>query len=304
MATNYLIENIGLSNGRPYAFHLEGNITNNPNFFEGTDDKPSKLVTSIGIKSGCFELLAKAKGEAVPADRGVNFVTLVVNGKLAEKLRDEAAKGVKIAVTGEIALYTGKDSKQSVEVRVDNFVLLPRDGGTRNKRISAAPCTFKGKNGTVTKNLVTLLTANIIRVDGVKTARSGTEYLRVSGGLVVPAKKVYDLATSGKVGKYDEDATEFITLVYFGDSAKRMANLLKKGMTVALTGEISEDAYEGKTSYTMVPRNVSIVKWDTPYTATAPSAPPVAPSAPAPTAAAPQSTSAFDQSEDYDDLPF
>ena len=74
-------------------------------------------------------------------------------------------------------------------------------------------------------------------------------------------KKVYDLASTGKVGEYADDAPSILNLVFFDRQAETMQKLLKPGMTIAVTGEVTEDVYNGNTSYVMRPRSVSIVNF-------------------------------------------
>lgn len=300
----FLNTNIGMSNQNPFAFHLEGNLTKDPAMLPAKEDKPPMAVCGLGINEGGFALLARAKGEPkLEGDAaGSNFLQLCFTGKIAEKIVAEGKKGAKIAVTGVLGTYEGNNGMKSVEVFVDNYVLLPREGGKRTKRISYAPQTYQGKDGLVTQSVVTLLTGKVSRIDDLATSKSGNDFLRASMQLAVPTQKVWDCVSSGKPGQYDDDATKYINMVFFNDSAVRMAKLLKKDMVIAVTGRINQDIYNGNTTYSLRPSTVSVVDWGPNAGSSSPaaSAPAVAP-APAQTPARAESPTPYPAAPAYGD---
>ena len=285
------IKNVGTSNdGKAYAYHLEGTLTRDLNILPATEDKAALASGSIGIGTDANGNDADAKAmyhralhEDAPADeQPTPFVNLVFRSKLAEKAASELKKKSLIAVSGPMHLQTGKDGVERVEVSVDNYVVLRN--GDRNKRVSVSPMTYTKKDGeTVTSTEVTLLTGKVL--NSISTGQSkatGNLYLRAGIGLAVPVKKVYDLASTGKVGEYADDAPSILNLVFFDRQAETMQKLLKPGMTIAVTGEVTEDVYNGNTSYVMRPRSVSIVNFgDTAqnHAAAAPAAPAEEPAA-------------------------
>lgn len=320
----YLNSNVGMSNQHPFAFHLEGNLTKDPAMLPEKEDKPSMAVCGLGINEGGFALLARAKGEPKLEGEaaGTNFLQLCFTGKIAEKIVAEAHKGDKIAVTGVMSTYKGNNGTESVEVFVENYILLPRSGGKRTKRLSYAPQTYQGREGLVTQSVVTLLTGKVSRIDDIATSKSGNDYLRASMQLTMPVEKVWDCVNSGKPKEYADDASRYINMVFFSDSAVRMAKLLRKDMVIAVTGRINQDIYNGNTSYTLRPSTVSVIDWGDKDNATEsgkeeePAAPaqeatpasipaPARAESPAPYPAAPAYSGAAGEDDDDDgELPF
>lgn len=266
-------KNVGMSGEKPYAFHLEGTLTRDINVMPATEGKKAFAYGSIGIGTDAngvsidaMSVYARAAKEEAPAvETPSPFVNLVFFEKLAEKVgSDEAVKkGALIAVCGEMKKNTGKDGVERVEVVVDNYVVLRQADGKRNKRISVAPMTYTNNGGeVVSKPIVTLLTGKVFKnITQGQAASTGNAYLRAGLGLAVPIKKVYDLASTGKVGKYADDASTVLNLAFFGNQATPMGKLLREGMIIAVTGEVTEEIYNGNTSYTMRPQSVSVVNY-------------------------------------------
>ena len=262
----YFASMVGMSGDNPYAFHLEGALTRKPNMLPAQEDKASMAIVSMGITMDRNALLAKAKHEDAPEvaeDQKVPFVTLAFYGKLADKICSEEMKdkGQLICVSGRLTTFKQKDGTDGVEVVVDNYMLMGNDCH-RTKRISVAPDTFTNKDGVLqTNQMVSLLTGNVINSPELKTSQKGNPYLRVALGMAVPAKKVYDLATTGKVGEYEEDADNVLILFFFGKDAEVKSRLIHKGAILAVTGQIQENPYNGQVSYKMMPWQTSIVKF-------------------------------------------
>lgn len=265
----FLAAQVGLSGDKPYAFHLEGNLTSEtfatlPN----VEDKPAMLVTSIGIGMDGEALMARAKGETAPEkDEPVPFVNLTFRGRLADKfLEEKPAKGLRIIVCGQLSEYTGKNGNKRITVSVDNFVLIQKEGeNKRNGRFSVAPNTYVDKktNAVVSNSMVCLLTGRVIgEPDLRQSSTSGNPFLRVGLGLSMPAKKVFDMSASNKAAEsYPEDASTIMNMVFFGEDAERKAKILRKGEVIAVTGSVGEDVYNGVTRYSMIPRSLSVMHW-------------------------------------------
>lgn len=258
----FLAAQVGMSGNNAYAFHLEGNLTAAPHLMPATEDKPEMCYTSMGIGMGCQKLMARATGKNDPEDEGETFVSLNFYNSMAKKVMESGAdKGNAIAVCGRLVPYTDKDGHPRVRVMVDNFVLT--FNGKRNGRFSVMSNTFTSKSkGVQNLPMVCLLTGNVIRVDEVATSANGRDYLRGAVGLTIPAKKVYDKASTGKVAEsYPDDASSIMNFVVFDEMASRMAKVLKKGETICMTGRVAEDTYEGKTHYTFNPRCVKVMSF-------------------------------------------
>lgn len=265
----FRIKNVGTSDGsKAYAYHLEGTLTRDLNILPATGDKQTLANGSIGIGTDVNGAPVDAKGlyyRAIHADKPdeepTPFVNLVFRGKLAEKAASELKKGELIAVSGPLQLHTGKDGVERTEVLVDNYVVLRH--GNRNKRVSVSPMSYTKKDGeTVTTTEVTLLTGKVLNsINTGESKTTGKPWLRCGIGLAVPAKKVFDLASTGKVGDYPDDAGTIMNLVFFDRQADTMQKLLKPGMVIAVTGQVTEDVYNGNTSYVMRPRSVSVVSY-------------------------------------------
>lgn len=266
-------KNVGMSGDKPFAFHLEGTLTRDISLTPATEDKKAFAFGSIGIGTDAkgtpidaMSLLARAKHETVEeVETPTPFVNLVFFDKLAEKIGSDpcAKKGVLIAVSGQMRKNTGKDNIERLEVVVDNYTVLRNADAKRNKRVAVAPMTYENKdNEIVTKPIVTLLTGRVFKniVQG-QSATSGTPYLRAGIGLAVPVKKVYDVASTGKAGEYAEGDPSILNLVFFDKDAERMGKLLREGMIIAVTGEVTENVYNGNASYSMRPRSVSVVNY-------------------------------------------
>lgn len=262
--TRYLATDVGMTDkGMTYAFHLEGNLTRDPELRPAVEDKGSMLLASIGINMGAFALMAKAKGEAVPEDEGKTFITLVLYDELANKFVNEAKKGEKVAICGELKEFTNTKGEKNVEVVVDNYVMLPRNDGKLNTRLTTANrayTTKDGRNGV--SNMATLLTGKIVGLNPLGTDKNGHSLLRCGLKTVnIPTEAIADKVLRGTKAEYDKDAKTIINVVFFGQDAERKAKFLSNGMKIAVTGRVAENSYEDKTSVVVYPQDVSIVEW-------------------------------------------
>lgn len=264
----FLVADVGTKGATPFAFHVEGGLVRIPNMLPAKEDKEPMLVTSLAIGMGCWAMLARAKGEDKPEDEGAPFIGITLHGKLAEKFsKDATVKGMKFAVSGELKTYMGKNKdgveEKRVEIDVINYVIASGPDAKRTMRIAAAPRTYTAKNGTVQSDSnALLLTGKICNIQPLTaSAKSGKPFLRAGFSMVVPAKKVFDLVNTNKAGEYAEDEKKIMNIVFFGPSAETKAKFLKNGMTVAITGRVGEDTYEGKTNYTAYPTTLTVVSW-------------------------------------------
>lgn len=262
----YLTCGVGMAGTKPYAFHLEGYATRKMSALPEKEGMPLAASTSMAINMRDMVVLARAKGEALPdpdpeKDESDVFVGLKAVGKLGEMMANEVDRGTRLSVTGEITTYTDKNGATRIQVNVDNYVVQPRTGGKRNKRISSAPNTFFSKKDdtTVTRNMVTLLTGRVLNMGELSTSASKQDYLRCGLGLDFPVEKAYDLMTTGKIGQYAEDAPSILNLTFFGKDAETKSKFLLNGQTIAVTGEIVQTMYNNKVQYSMTPRYLTVV---------------------------------------------
>lgn len=265
--------NVGMSGENAYAFHLEGTLTRDLNILPATADKKAMASGSIiigtdshGVSYDAGALYARAMREEAPEVKEPSpFVNIIFFGRLAEKVAsDEEIKAkAQIAVCGVMKKRTGKDGIERVEVVVDNYTVLHNADAKRNKRISVAPMSYTNSKGEVVcRPMVTLLTGRVLKnIASGQSASSGKNYLRAGLGLAVPVKKVYDLASTGKVGEYKDTDPSILNLVFFDQMAVRMGKLLHEGMQIAVSGFVSEEIYNGNTSYLMRPQSVSVISY-------------------------------------------
>ena len=276
----YRAADVGKSGSKTYAFHVEGNLTRDPEL-RPASDKGSMLLISIGIGMGAHALMAKAKGEAVEEDpEDKPFVSLVLYDKLADSLSVDGKKGEKIAVCGEMKEYPNKNGEKNVEIVVDNYTLLPREDGTMNTRLTTVTRSFKTKAGEEKSNAtVTLLTGKVVGLHPLETDHNGNPLLRCGLKTVkIPAEKIADVALRGKAQEsYEDDAKNIVNLAFFGVDAERKSKLIRDGMKISVTGRVGESDNEGKTYVSVYPQVISVIEWPANEAGTA-SAPAAAPS--------------------------
>lgn len=304
--------NVGMSAKGPFAFHLEGFVTRDPNLMPPVEGKKQMVTTSIGISGNAWAVLARAEGTySKETEYPENeFVDLVVFGKTAEEFSKAVTKGSKVAVSGHIQRrdYTKDgETRESVSVVVDGFVVLATKKQTGELRANMVPATAittaeDGKE--TTTPTACLVNGTVVGLKTLGTGKSGKSYLQFGLRTQVPAEKIYDLAVGqwSKDKSYDDKKT-IVNMTVFGATADRMAKLLKPGMEMAVTGRIEKQEYNGNISYQMMPFTLSVMKFveaaEAANDEASTSAPAKAPKTPK---AAPATPPADD--DDDDELPF
>lgn len=270
----YLAADVGTdAKGHPHAFHLEGYISKPAYFKEATDEKSAYLGTSMGISVNPERLMALADGTYDKTkDYGSNegsFVTLNVFGKEAESFSKVCNTGVRVAVTGTLEwnTYSTKDGTDARELRIRcNKVVVMGGKGVEaevSPSIAVSTNVYTGKDGVQRSvNYAELMTGEVIGCRGLAEGGTGKKYLSFGVKTKMPAKKICDLAngTYNKDNEYD-DKKRIVNAVVFDRAAEAMANVLRDGAMVVLTGPVTEREYNGDTSYQMRPRVVSIMKF-------------------------------------------
>ena len=299
---------VGQTSSGPYAFIVEGNLTH-----PGTlNKKGEKAYTnnSIGIGMSAYRLLAMADGtydkDATYPD--TPFVDLVAFDAVAERLA-ALPKGARIAVAGKIAKhsFTGKDNAQreSVQITVSDFATLACKAVEKGVGAKATvPATeVYTKDGEEHKNAIAcLVSGNIYSVGELgASSTTGNSYLQFSMFAQEPAQKVLDKATGEDIKdkEYDEKMC-LINVSCFGKQAEAMAKLLKKGMSICISGRITENIYEGKSRIQMTCAGLCVIK----HPAEEAAAVPTDPAAAEASAATGEGFSAIPKDEDEDELPF
>lgn len=104
------------------SVHLIGNLGQDPNFYES--DNGGKFVR---LSLATNEVYTAKNGEKVTK---TYWHTCVANGKLAESLKNNTAKGRKIAIQGQLrySQYTDKQGvdRTSAEIRINDYYLLDK----------------------------------------------------------------------------------------------------------------------------------------------------------------------------------
>lgn len=268
----YLAAEVGMDvNGKPHAFHVEGYISRPAYVTRGTEDKKSYLGTAIGTTTETEALMALADGSYEKGKEygGGEFLSLNMFGSLAESFSKVCEVGLKVAVSGTFEWhdYTSKDGAPRKELRllVDNLVVMgsrTKEGEISN-RVGHATRMFADKDGVVHNQPYTeLMTGEVIGAKGLKSSASGHEYLSFGVKTKIPAKKIYDLATGTyKDGNEYDTKKCIVNAVLFDRTAKALANLIRNGAQVVCSGAVTAREYNGETSYQMVPRVISIMKF-------------------------------------------
>lgn len=310
----YLPADLGLDKAnKPHAFHVEGFISRPAHFVEASGDKKAFLATAIGINMSAKRMMALADGSYnKDANYGEDngFLALKIFGKTAEEFSKVCAKGVKVAVSGNLEwrTYPKKDGSGDAEELVLNVNTLVVMGGKDvapviSDNIGVSTRVWTGKDSVARSQPVAeLVTGRVVGCNGLKTAEGGKTYLTFGVLTKLPAEKIYDL-TAGSYKKDKEYDTKkcIINVSLFDKQAEALSKVIRDGAEVIVTGPVEQREYEGSISYRMRARVCSVMKF-------APQAEGTATSAAAPAAAEEVNTAGFsaivDDDDDDGDLPF
>ncbi len=104
------------------SVHLIGNLGQDPNFYES--EKGGKFIR---LRLATNEVYTAKDGEKVTK---TYWHTCIANGKLAESLKNNTAKGRKLAIQGQLqySQYTDKQGieRVSAEIRIKDYALLDK----------------------------------------------------------------------------------------------------------------------------------------------------------------------------------
>lgn len=270
----FLSAEVGLdAKNKAHAFHVEGYISQPPRFNPATDEKDAFLGTSMGIGMNPERLMALANGtfdKNTDYGEANGFVGLRVYGKLAEDFSAKCAKGLKVAVSGELAYHdwTDKDgnAQRDVTINVSNIAIM----GSRTEepilsnRISVGTLAYKSDDGVVhTVPMAEQLTGKVVNVKPLATGGADNMSYFSFGVLTqLPAEKIYDMVNGISTdGKEYEKNKRIVNVVVFRNRAEALSKIIRKGTLVVLTGPVKAREYNGETSYQMSPRVASIMKF-------------------------------------------
>lgn len=269
----FLPAEMGLNaSGRPHAFHLEGYISKPPYYRAATADKDAYLGFNIGVGSSPDRLMALADG-SYDKDKDYGepngFIRVNVFGTRAEELNALCAVGVRVAVAGNIAWreFTTKEGKPGRElILAAEYVVVMGSRTTEAQladNIGYATRVITGKDGVNRSyGYAELVTGEVVSCNPLNVGPTGTEYLSFGIKMNMPAEKVYALSTGTHTQKREYDTRRRVmNVVVFRKSAVALANVLRIGAQVVVSGPVEENDYNGNLSYRMQARCCSIMKF-------------------------------------------
>lgn len=304
-----------VKDGKPYAFHLEGYLTKDPEYFAGNEGKKGYLRISTSVGRNPWLML----GEDIVAEQAANphvneespFVELTVFSPLAEEYKDRLTKGSKIAFCGrpsknEFTRKADNTSGANVKILVDGLRMLScrqTDGDKQSSAVYHAISEFPRRDGTRgTSAMAMLVTGKVLRTESVKVI-NGSPSIGFELELDLPATKMAALA----MGEYTKDAVygkyKRCRCTVWGNRASSLSRPLAEGNLLAVTGGVSTKEYNGETYVNISVRELSVMNWAE-SNAAAPSgaSAPAASGAPASAYTAPAAASGYPGAEDYGDL--
>lgn len=268
----FLPAEVGLdAKGKPHAFHVEGYVGNPPYYAPADgDEKKAYLGFSIGIGQEADRLYALAMGmyDANKEYDGGTFVKVKAFGKIAEEFSQTCVKGLRVAVSGAVdkEKYTKKDGTEAenIVILAANIVVMGSKSveAILNDNISVATRVYTGKDGVErAQSMAEGLCGTVKQNWGLKES-NGKTYLALSVRANMSAEKVFDLVT-GKYSKDKEykDNVRQMNVTLFGKQATALASILRPGAEVVMTGPVKDREYNGETTYQMLPRIISIMKF-------------------------------------------
>lgn len=264
METNnkpFLSCNTGKNDKGFYAFHVEGFLGNDPDFYVG-NEKTSFCRFSIGINKDAWSLV----GEEGKHEEST-FLNCTSFGDLAEKIKD-LKKGQKIVVCGKPSRndYETKAGKKgcNVQLIVDNLVALSckaGDGENPSEKLVYTTNCYEAKDGQKkTQNIACLLTGKIIAVDEVKDV-NGRKVINWQFAIEMPGTRMAALTNGTYTKKADYGNYKIIRCALWGPRAEKMDKVLKVGNILAVTGVPSVQTYEDRDYVNFMVRDFSVVKW-------------------------------------------
>lgn len=265
---------VGKSGDQGYAYQVEGNLVR-PGELRQTKKNTPYTANSMGIGGNIWRLLAMAEGThtkdaTYPEDTSASFLNIIAYDAVAEALAD-LPKGARILVSGPISKRTIKDAEKGdrtlVQVVVESFAVV---GNKTHAEVipgtaGAATNVYTGNDGEEHKqNIATLVSGKVFDAKEPGVTGNGRPYFNFSVFAQEPAQKVLDRA-NGKAtdGEYDEKM-KLINVSVFGKQAESLAKLVKKGMTVSISGSIDEEVFEGKTYIRMNLGALNVLKFPDP----------------------------------------
>lgn len=306
----------------PYVFQMEGFLGHDPQYLTANGDKSSMLSMPVAVGRNPWLMLgdeavtAQAQNEHTNAER--RFVSVILNGALADEYKDKLLKGARVVFCGrpKQSNYKAKDDTErfGVTVYADSlYQVSSRVGAGDDARsfITQATNTYTRKDNTVAKqNVATLLVGVVKEVSGVETTSAGQAVLNFNLELTEPATKVEAIVN----GNYSKDVNygsyRIVKCAIWGKRAQTISKALTIGNTIAISASMSaHESNNGKMYVNATVRDLSVLKWATAYNGSAAAQPAAPGSAVPPTpveASETEPTADFGTLMDGDDfeLPF
>lgn len=319
--------------GKPYAYHVEANVSSEPEYFTASDDKKSRLKFNAALGRNPWLLLGaevakSATPENVPyCNTEKPFVSVTVFGVMADKLKDSLKKGGKIVMCGtpHENSYTNKNGEvvAGVNFVADSVYPLacrataggrPRQFVTFKEKSYADKATGELKSS----KLATLVSGTVKSRGVVQTTQNGRKYLQFQLQLPIAAAEL-EARVNGAYNKdVDYGTSASLNCTVWGDQAERIGKVLAVGNVVVVTGDIRKREYNSKEYINFSLMTLSVMQWaeaEGAANAAPNNSAETAASAPAPTQAATSAPAAEEENgtfdygslvadDEDDDLPF
>lgn len=260
----------------PYIYHGEGFITKAPSRHRAASgDKSAVYTVNVSITRNPWSILGpemvKEEAENPSINEDKPFIELVAFGSLAERLNDmNIPPKTKVAFCGrpQRRVFTRKDGGEGhiLSVVLDNIYLLATKnhiGDKPGNTIVRGENVYKGRNGEVKEQLVSLLAGTIKNVSAINTY-NGRSKIDFDLELPVPAKLVHALATGTYQRGADYGNYRIIRVAIWGPRVSHMGLVLTPGNVVAVTGSTKDRNFNGQTYINMNMREISVLSWATP----------------------------------------
>ena len=261
--TPFLAFNVGKNEVDFYAFHMEGFLGKEPDFYTGDEEKGREPFChfSIGVGRDAWNLVGETGKEPQ------KFIQCTAFGDLAKKIK-ALKKGQKVVVCGRPTRnkFTKKSGEDACNVQmiVDQLVVLScktGDGESPSNKVAHSISCYKTKAGDEKKeNYACLLTGKVISVDEVKEFQ-GRKVINWQFAIELPGTKMAAITNGTYSKQADYGNYKVIRCAFWGERTAKMGKVLAVGNVLAVTGVPSVRSYEDRDYVNMTVRELSVVTW-------------------------------------------
>lgn len=227
---------LGQSPYGAYAFQVDGNVALQPRYLAANGDKKSMCTVRIGVNRNAWELLGMAE-ERDPkkyADKEeTTFMNVTFWGAAAERAA-KLEKGMPIMASGKMVRETYQFKGEDVEavaIRGNHFEVR-RDDTTPSGIISGVMRT-----GDKESPMACIAACKVASIGSVEATPNGIEYIDVPAETLTPIDRAWDLAQKAWESTKKYEVTKVKLRLW--ERQKRAASLLKPGMVIFVTGQMS-----------------------------------------------------------------